>query len=221
MLWSEPRRCREAPYPSPYPPEFRAEAVRRARGGDKPLPALAADLVARTFAASAPKRWWLGDSTFVPTYEGWRYLAVRLDANARRVVGWTMADRSPRSPSTRWRWPSRLAARGLVCSMSRPGDGLDNASAESIFATLKAARCDRRVWATRAAARTAPCAWIDVPYNRQRAHSALAFQPPAIVEEGVVSEQAASRYAVRGREATSAAHHRGYLPPARSSTGAH
>jgi putative transposase len=67
--------------------------------------------------------------------------------------------------------------------MSRSGDCLDNAMAESFFATLKVELCDRRTWATRLAARTAIFEWLEVFYNRQRAHSALAFQPPAVFEE--------------------------------------
>jgi transposase InsO family protein len=170
----------------------------------------APNLVARNFAAPAPDRLWLGDITFVPTYEGWLYLAVLLDAHSRRVVGWAMADhlrtalaldalamalQARRPPPglihhtdrgcqyTAGAYQAELAARGLVCSMSRSGDCLDNAMAESFFATLKAELCDRRVWATRAAARTALFEWIEVFYNRQRAHSALAFQPPAMFEE--------------------------------------
>ena len=170
----------------------------------------APNLVARDFAAPAPNRLWLGDITFVPTHEGWLYLAVLLDAHSRRVVGWAMADhlrpelaldartmalQARRPPPglvhhtdrgcqyTAAAYQAALAACGLVCSMSRSGDCLDNAMAESFFATLKAELCDRRTWATRLAARTAIFEWIEVFYNRQRAHSALAFQPPAVFEE--------------------------------------
>ena len=78
---------------------------------------------------------------------------------------------------------TQLAARGVTCSMSRTGDCLDNAMAESFFATLKAELVDTNRWPTRAAARTAIFEWIEVFYNRQRAHSALAYQPPAVFEE--------------------------------------
>jgi transposase InsO family protein len=166
--------------------------------------------VARDFAAPAPNRLWLGDITFVPTHEGWLYLAVLLDAHSRRSVGWAMADHlraalalealamallTRRPPPglvhhtdrgcqyTAATYQAALAARGLVCSMSRSGDSLDNAMAESFFATLKAELCDRRIWATRAAARTAIFEWIEVWYNRQRAHSALNYHAPAMFEE--------------------------------------
>lgn len=79
-----------------------------------------------------------------------------------------------------------LGRRGLICSMSRSGECLDNAMAERFFATLKAERIHTRAWPTGAAARTAIFAWVEVFYNRQRAHSALAYQPPAIFEEVVL-----------------------------------
>ncbi len=70
--------------------------------------------------------------------------------------------------------------------MSRAGACLDNALAERCFATIKAELVDTRTWPTRAAARLAIFAWVEVFYNRQRAHSALAYQPPAAFEEGVL-----------------------------------
>jgi len=170
----------------------------------------APNLVARDFAAPAPDRLWLGDITYVATREGWLYLAVLLDAHSRRVVGWAMAEHlrtelslaaltmalRARRPGpglihhtdrgcqyTAAAYQATLTAHDLVCSMSRSGDCLDNAMAESFFATLKAELVERHPWATRAAARTAIFEWIEVFYNRQRAHSALAYQPPARFEE--------------------------------------
>lgn len=175
-----------------------------------PARAPAPNLVARDFTAVAPNRLWLGDITFVPTGEGWLYLAILLDAHSRRVVGWAMADhlrtelpldalamalRARRPASglvhhtdrgcqyTAAAYQQALARRGLVCSMSRSGDCLDNAMAESFFATLKAELVGARAWPTRAAARTAIFEWVEVFYNRQRAHSALAYQPPVTFEE--------------------------------------
>jgi putative transposase len=175
-----------------------------------PAHAPAPNLVARDFTAPAPDRLWLGDITYVATQEGWLYLATLLDAHSRRVVGWAMADHlrtelaldalamalrsRPPPPGlvhhtdrgcqyTAAAYREALAARGVTASMSRSGNCLDNAMAESFFATLKAELVDRRHWATRAAARTAIFEWIEVFYNRQRAHSALAYQPPAIFEE--------------------------------------
>ena len=67
--------------------------------------------------------------------------------------------------------------------MSRSGDCLDNAMAESFFATLEAELADAQIWPSRAAARTAIFAWIEVRYNRQRRHSALGYHAPATFEE--------------------------------------
>jgi transposase InsO family protein len=130
-----------------------------------PTRAPAPNLVARDFTAAAPDRLWIGDITFVPTQEGWLYLAVLLDVYSRRVVGWAMADhlraelaldalamalQARRPPPglvhhtdrggqyTATAYQDALAARGLVCSMSRAGECLDNAMAESFFSTLKA-----------------------------------------------------------------------------------
>jgi len=170
----------------------------------------APNLVARDFTAPAPDRLWFGDITYVATQEGWLYLATLLDAHSRRVVGWAMADHlrtelaldaltmafRTRRPTpglmhhtdrgcqyTAAAYREALAARGVTASMSRNGNCLDNAMAESFFATLKAELVERRRWVTRAAARTAIFEWIEVFYNRQRARSALAYQPPAIFEE--------------------------------------
>jgi len=169
----------------------------------------APNLVARDFAATAPDRLWLGDITYVPTQEGWLYLAVLLDAHSRRVVGWAMADHlraelalDARAMALQRRQPAcglvhhtdrgcqytaaayraRLAERGITCSMSRSGECLDNAMAESFFATLKAELADAGPWPTRAAARTAIFEWMEVWYNRQRRHSALAYRAPVAHE---------------------------------------
>jgi putative transposase len=170
----------------------------------------APNLVARDFTATAIDRLWLGDITYVPTQEGWLYLAILLDAHSRRVVGWAMADHlrtelaldalamalARRRPGTGLvhhtdrgcqytavAYRQALAARGAIASMSRSGDCLDNAMAESFFATLKAELVDARVWPTRAAARTAIFEWLEVFYNRQRYHSALNYHAPVTFEE--------------------------------------
>lgn len=175
-----------------------------------PTRAPAPNPVARDFTAAAPDRLWIGDITFVPTREGWLSLAVLLDVYSRRVVGWAMADhlraelaldalamalQTRRPPPglvhhtdrggqyTAATYQAALAARGLVCSMGRAGECLDNAMAESFFATLKAELVDTRSWATRATARSAIFAWLEIWYNRQRRHSALAYRAPVAHEE--------------------------------------
>ncbi len=186
----------------------------------EPTHTRAPNLVARDFAAPAPNRLRLGDITYVATQEGWLYLAVLLDAYSRRVVGWAMADylraelaRDALAMALRVRRPgaglvhhtdrgsqytaatyqAMLADRGVTVSMSRAGECLDNAVAESFFATLKAELVDARVWPTRAAARLAIFEWIEVWYNRQRRHSTLGHLTPVAHERQwlVLSNRAA------------------------------
>ena len=175
----------------------------------------APNLVARNFAAPAPDRLWIGDITYVPTWEGWLYLAVLLDAHSRRVIGWAMADHlrvdlaldalgmalAARRPApglvhhtdrgcqyTAAAYAASLVAHGLVISMSRAGDCYDNAMAESFFATLKAELIDTRPWPTHRTARQAIFEWIEVFYNRQRSHSALGYRSPVAFEQALAEE---------------------------------
>jgi putative transposase len=155
------------------------------------------------------------DITYVPTWEGWLYLAVLLDVHSRRVVGWAMADHlraelagdalamalAARQPGpglihhtdrgcqyTAGEYQAALEARGIAISMSRSGECLDNAMAESFFATLKAELVDARPWPTRAAARGAIFEWIEGWYNRRRAHSALGYRSPVAFEQAFDEE---------------------------------
>jgi transposase InsO family protein len=173
--------------------------------GHTPAPTL----VARDFRAPAPDRLWVGDIPYVATAEGWRYLAVLVDVYSRRVVGWAMGDdlrtelaldalrmalraRRPGaglvhhtdrgSQYTAASYRAALATAGVIVSMSRAGECLDSAMAESFFATLKAELLDPQTWPTRAAARTAIFEWLEVWYNRQRRHSALAYRAPVAHE---------------------------------------
>jgi len=150
------------------------------------------------------------DSTYLPTGEGWLYLAVLLDAHSRRVIGWAMAEHlraelaldaltmalTARRPGaglihhtdrgcqyTAAAYQEARAALGLIASMSRSGDCYDNALAERFFATLKAELVNTQRWPTRAAARRAIFAWLEVWYNRQRRHSALNYSSSVAHEE--------------------------------------
>jgi putative transposase len=172
----------------------------------------APDRVERVFqptAVGAPDRLWMADITYVPTLEGWLYLAIVLDAFSRKVIGWAMADHlrtelvlDALTMALRHRHPAaglihhsdhgcqytalafgqRLQEAGLLPSMGSVGDCFDNAVAESFLATLKVELLHRQVWPTRAATRLAIFEYIEVWYNRQRRHSTLAYVAPATYE---------------------------------------
>ena len=164
----------------------------------------AADLVDRNFQAEAPNRLWVADITYVPTWTGFLYLAVVLDAFSRRVVGWAMGfdlraqlvldalnmalgQRRPRGVIHHSDQGSRYTsiAFGLRCkeagvrpSMGSVGDAYDNALCESFFATLECELLQRRKFATKAEARIAVFTFIEGWYNPSRRHSALGYKSP-------------------------------------------
>ena len=152
---------------------------------------------------------WVTDITYVPTEEGWLYVAGVMDRWSRRVVGLAMAghlrtelvsaalqqarthrqptrgclhhsDRGCQYASTEYR--RLLAAHGLEASMSRAGNCYDNAAMESFWSTLKNELVHRRTFATRAQARAAIFEYVEVFYNRQRLHSALDYKSPVDFE---------------------------------------
>jgi len=170
---------------------------------------LAPDLVRRNFAAAAPDRLWVADITYVPTWAGFRSLAVVLDVHSRRVVGWAMADHLRSElviealDMAVWRrrptagviphsdqgsqygslaFGRRLRETGRVGSMGSRGDGFDNAAAESFFATLECELLARDRFPTRSAARLALFDDIEGFSNTHRRHSALGSQSPAAYE---------------------------------------
>jgi transposase InsO family protein len=167
--------------------------------------------LARRFGVSAPggrDRVWAADLTYIPTGEGWLYLAVILDLASRRVVGWAVRERldselalaalrqalAHRRPhgglhhsdqgvqyaSTAYR--ALLAAAGIEASMSRTGDCWDNAVVESFFATLTKELLDVAPFPTRAVARHELTVFIDAWYNRERLHSSLGYRSPITYE---------------------------------------
>ena len=153
---------------------------------------------------------WVGDITYVPTQEGWLYLATVLDLASRRCVGWAMHEtldaeplvvraldmavasrRPPRDlvfHSDRGKqycaevFRERLTRYGMIASMSRKGNCWDNAVAESFFATLEVELIDKHRWATRDEARRAIFQFIEGWYNRRRRHSTLGYRSPAAYE---------------------------------------
>ena len=166
----------------------------------------APDLLGRRFDPEQPNVAWCGDLTFIPTDEGWLYLASVLDLASRHLLGWSMGEAhdaalvtSALDAAVATRGRQRMDATifhtdrgaeytsaacadacarlGLRQSMGRTGSCLDNAAAESFFATLKVELVGRRRWRTRAEARAAIFAWI-AWYNRRRLHSRTGYLPP-------------------------------------------
>ena len=156
----------------------------------------------RQFRPDGPDRLWVQDVTQHRSGEGWVYLAVVIDAWSRRVVGWSIADhmraelvadaidmatlrrRPPKgaiahrdhgSNYCSWVFGQRLRAAGLLGSMGTVGDALDNAVAESFFASLQCELLDRHHWPTRAGLARAMFHWIETFYNPTRRHSTLGY----------------------------------------------
>ena len=168
----------------------------------------APDLVERHFTAVAPDLLWVADITYIPTWAGFLYLAVVLDAYSRRIVGWSMANHlraelvinaieaavGQRRPSnvihhsdqgsqyTSLAFGNRCKEAGVRPSMGSVGDAYDNAMSESFFATLECELLDRRRFASQAEARMACFSFIEGWYNPVRLHSALGYRSPMVYE---------------------------------------
>lgn len=163
------------------------------------------NLLGRDFAASAPNRIWAGDVTYLPTREGWLYLAVILDLYSRRVVGWALSEHNDealtlsalrvaidqRRPQpglihhsdrgttyASGAYQELLTQHGMVCSMSRKGDCWDNAVVESFFSTLDHECGNQQAFSSRIAARREVTQYILGFYNPTRLHSYLGYRSP-------------------------------------------
>lgn len=170
-----------------------------------PAHAVAPNELARDFSAEAPNEKWVGDVTFVPSGEGWLYLATLIDLHNREVVGWAMGENNDQvltaralnmaievhdpapgllhhsdrgSTYTAGDYRRILSGIGARCSMSRRGDCWDNSVAESFFATLEKDLLGRVRFATRLEAASAIFEYIEVFYNRRRRHSVLGYLSP-------------------------------------------
>jgi transposase InsO family protein len=164
----------------------------------------------RDFSAQQPDQKWLGDISYIPTQEGWLYLAAILDLYTRRIVGWAMADRMTsaltiqafkmairqRKPAaglifhsdqgsqyTDQKHQALLAAHGVQASMNGVGSWYDNAPMESFFGTVKSERVHHCSYQTREEARTDLFFYIEAFYNRRRLHSALGYLSPEAFEK--------------------------------------
>jgi len=168
------------------------------------------DAANRTWDSGLLNHIWVGDITYLRTWQGWLYLATVIDAHSRRVIGWAI-DEHMRADlveqalqmaiTLRGELPAKVvfhadrgtqyaseqiatfaAANGITRSMGRTGVCWDNAMAESFFATLKTEFYYRRVWPTKSRARREVGAWIEDRYNRRRRHSAIGQISPVTFE---------------------------------------
>lgn len=167
---------------------------------------VAPNLLAQDFQASRPDQKWTADITYIPTAEGWVYLAVVMDLYTRMIVGWSMGARMTRelvidalrmayfrrrpkpglihhsdrgSQYCSADYQALLAGYGMIVSMSRKANCWDNAPMESFFNSLKNERTHGSRYATREEARQDTFEYIEVFYNRSRRHSALGYVSPA------------------------------------------
>jgi putative transposase len=177
------------------------------------------DLLERDFSASAPGTKFVGDITYIPTWEGFLYLATVIDCYSKKVVGWAMADHfqtslveaavdmaamnveiaggaifhSDRGSNyTSLGFAGKLDAMGLRQSVGRTGVCWDNAMAESFFGALKNEWLNRFEFTDRAKARRQVVRYIEGFYNRQRLHSGLGYKTPQEIEDEYLSPQFAA-----------------------------
>lgn len=170
----------------------------------------APDLLKRQFTTDKHDKVWVCDTTFIGTREGWLYLAVILDLFSRQVIGWSMSTRNNAElvqdtlTMALWRrnnvkdvivhsdqgstyasgsYQQQLRDNKLRCSMSRKGECLDNAVAESFFGTLKNELVYHEDYKTRAQARQSIFEYLEVFYNRKRRHAFLNYMTPVEYEE--------------------------------------
>lgn len=168
----------------------------------------AADLVNRDFTVFAPDQLWVADITYVPTWSGFLYLSVVLDAYSRRIVGWAMDTRLhtqlvldaldmalwQRHPNnvihhsdqgsqyTSLAFGMRCKKAGVRPSMGSVGDCFDNAMCESFFATVECELLDRHCFRTFHDAKRSLFEYIEGWYNPHRRHSALGYHSPVTYE---------------------------------------
>jgi putative transposase len=195
------------------PRPWRPSTTRQGAAG--PIP----DLVNRDFTAAAPGEKMVGDITYIPTWEGWVYLATVIDCATRKVIGWAMDDnyRTPLITSaiemaarnlllpegavfhsdrgsnyTSAEFAAVLTRLGIRQSVGRTGICYDNALAESFNAALKVERVHRTVYPTRKKAREDIARYIELRYNQRRLHSAIGYRTPQEVLNEYLNRQLAA-----------------------------
>jgi putative transposase len=177
------------------------------------------DLVGRDFTAEAPGTKLVGDITYIPTGEGWVYLATVIDCYSKMVIGWSMADHyktslieaaldsaagaidlrpgcsfhSDRGSNyTSYDFAKKLANLDMRQSVGRTGVCWDNAMAESFFGALKNEWLNRMTFLTRTHARQEAVKYIEGFYNSRRLHSGLGYKTPLEVHNEYLNEQLAA-----------------------------
>jgi putative transposase len=195
------------------PRPWRPVTTRQGRAG--PIP----DLVNRDFSAQVPGAKMVGDITYIPTWEGWLFLASVIDCATRKVAGWAM-DGNYRTPLitsaiemaarnlslpegavfhsdrgsnyTSAEFAAALEGLGIRQSVGRTGICFDNSLAESFNATLKVERVHRTVYPTRKKAKEDIARYIELRYNRTRLHSGLGYKTPQEVHDEYLNRQLAA-----------------------------
>ena len=177
----------------------------RTTQSDPSLP-VAPNLLGQEFHFTEINRAWVGDVTYIPTREGWLYLAIMMDLCSRKIVGWSDGEHNDRnlarrtlqaalrqrpvvrdvlihhtdrgSPYASDEYRGDLAAHGILASMSRSGNCYDNAAAESFMSTLKRELVPPEGYSTREEAHRAIFGYIEGFYNTWRKHSSLGYMSP-------------------------------------------
>jgi putative transposase len=166
---------------------------------------VAPNLLNQNFETDAPNRIWAGDISYIPTDEGWLYLAILMDLYSRKIIGWSMGKRITRqlvinafkmATGSRHEYQGAIhhSDRGsqyacndyqqilkehdVICSMSRKGNCYDNAVVESFFHSLKTEWVNHHRYRTREEARCSLFDYIENFYNNKRRHSVLNYMNP-------------------------------------------
>lgn len=194
--------------------QIRPKTVRpfKATTDSKHTRPLSDNLLNRQFRPQGPNQRWVGDITFIPTQEGWLYLATVLDLYSRKIIGWSLGHRITaqlvcnglkmalgnrclkRTQQLLWHsdrgsqyaateYQALLTKHGIQGSMSRKGNCWDNSVAESFFSTLKKELIHHEKYMTRSHAEAQIFEYIEVFYNRQRRHSTLGYLSPVEYEK--------------------------------------
>jgi putative transposase len=195
------------------PRPWRPATTKQGQAG--PIP----DLVCRDFSAEVPGQKMVGDITYIPTWQGWAFLATVIDCATRKVIGWAVDDnyRTPLitgaiqmaarnvglpdgavfhsdrgSNYTSAEFAAVLEGLGIRQSVGRTGSCFDNALAESFNASLKVERVHRTAYPTIRKARKDIARYIELRYNRTRLHSALGYRTPQEVHDEYLNRQRAA-----------------------------